>query len=151
MPQGTYTVNVPLNIEQIWDFVQDMNNWAPLVPGYIAHEIKSERESTWEFKGDLGFMKKKVKLGVDITEWNEPSEVIFDLTGLSDNFNGGGYFKAERIDDYNTTMTGHLDIAAGGKMGAMINQILKKFVPTTTEELTNAIVEKMLEINKVHL
>lgn len=44
-------------------------------------------------------------------------------------------------------MTGHLDITAGGAMGAMINQILKKFVPTTAEELTNAIVEKMLEIN----
>ena len=92
MPAGTHSVNVPLNINIIWEFVQDMNNWAPLVPGYINHEIISENESTWSFKGDLGFMKKTVKLKVDIKEWNETSEVIFDLTGMSDNFKGGGYF-----------------------------------------------------------
>ena len=59
MPAGTHSVNIPLNINTIWEFVHDMNNWAPLVPGYIEHEILSEHESTWVFKGDLGFMKKK--------------------------------------------------------------------------------------------
>lgn len=149
MPQGTHTVEVPLNIQTIWEFVHDMNNWAPLVPGYIEHEILSERQSTWAFKGDLGFMKKTVKLQIDIKEWNEPSEVIFDLKGLSDNFNGGGYFRAEVINENTTKMSGHLDITAGGMMGPMINQILTKFVPQTAQELTDAIVEKLLEINLV--
>ena len=149
MPQGTHTVEVPLNIHTIWEFVHDMNKWAPLVPGYIDHEILSERQSTWAFKGDLGFMKKTVKLQIDIKEWNEPSEVIFDLKGLSDNFNGGGYFRAEVIDEKTTRMSGHLDITAGGMMGAMVNQILTKFVPQTAQELTDAIVDKLLEINTV--
>lgn len=149
MPQGTHTVELPLSIEIIWAFVHDMNNWAPLVPGYIDHEIISERQSTWAFKGDLGFMKKKVKLQIDINEWNEPSEVLFDLKGLSDNFNGGGYFKAERIDENKTNMTGYLDITAGGMMGVMINQILTNFVPQTAQELTDAIVSKLLELNTV--
>ena len=149
MPQGTHTVEVPLDIHTIWEFVHDMNKWAPLVPGYIDHEILSERQSTWAFKGDLGFMKKTVKLQIDIKEWNEPSEVIFDLKGLSDNFNGGGYFRAEVIDEKTTRMSGHLDITAGGMMGAMVNQILIKFVPQTAQELTDAIVDKLLEINTV--
>ena len=149
MPQGTHTVELPLNIATIWDFVHDMNNWAPLVPGYIEHEILNDRQSTWVFKGDLGFMKKKVKLQIDIKEWNEPSEVLFDLKGLSDNFNGGGYFKAEVIDEQTTNMSGHLDITAAGMMGPMINQILVKFVPQTAEELTTAIAEKILEIDNV--
>lgn len=149
MPQGSHTVEVPLNIETIWAFVHDMNNWAPLVPGYIDHEVITERQSTWSFKGDLGFMKKKVKLQIDIKEWNEPSEVLFDLKGLSDNFIGGGYFKAESIDENTTNMTGYLDITAAGMMGPMINQILTKFVPQTAQELTDAIVAKLLEINFV--
>lgn len=149
MPQGSHTVEVPLNIETIWAFVHDMNNWAPLVPGYIDHEVITERQSTWSFKGDLGFMKKKVKLQIDIKEWNEPSEVLFDLKGLSDNFIGGGYFKAESIDENTTSMTGYLDITAAGMMGPMINQILTKFVPQTAQELTDAIVAKLLEINFV--
>ena len=149
MPNGTHTVNVPLEIETIWNFVSDMNNWAPLVPGYIEHEILSENQSTWKFKGDLGFMKKTVKLQIDIKEWNEPSQVLFDLKGLSENFSGGGYFEAEVIDEHNTKMTGHLDITAGGMMGPMINGILKNFVPQTAQELTDAIVAKLLEINTV--
>ena len=149
MPAGTHKVEVPLNIQTIWDFVQDMNNWAPLVPGYIEHKILSEKQSTWAFKGDLGFMKKTVKLQIDIKEWNEPSEVTFDLKGLSDNFNGGGYFKAEKIDEQTTAMTGHLEIKAGGMMGAMVNQILVSFVPKTAEELTNNIVAELLSEMKV--
>ncbi|MEG0440137.1 SRPBCC family protein [Solibacillus cecembensis] len=149
MPQGTHTLSVPLSIETIWEFVQDMNNWAPLVPGYIEHEILNENESTWAFKGDLGFMKKTVKLKIDIKEWNEPSAVIFDLSGLSDNFKGGGYFKAEKVSDNETLMTGNLDITAGGMMGPMVNQILVKFVPQTATELTEAIVTKLCEDNNV--
>ena len=148
MPAGTHLVSVPLNINTIWEFVQDMNNWAPLVPGYIEHEIINENESTWAFKGDLGFMKKTVKLKIDIKEWNDPSGVIFDLTGLSDNFKGGGYFKAEAVSENETTMTGNLDITAGGMMGPMINQILVKFVPQTAQELTDNIVAKLIEVNK---
>lgn len=148
MPNGTHTVDVPLNINKIWDFVHDMNNWAPLVPGYITHEIINENESTWQFKGDLGFMKKTVKLKIDIREWNEPVSVIFDLKGTSDNFKGGGHFKATIIDDENTTMEGFLDITAGGAMGPMVNAILKNFVPKTAQELTDNIVAKLIEVNK---
>lgn len=148
MPAGTHLVSVPLNINTIWEFVQDMNNWAPLVPGYIEHEIINENESTWAFKGDLGFMKKTVKLKIDIKEWNDPSGVIFDLTGMSDNFKGGGYFKAEAVSENETTMIGNLDITAGGMMGPMINQILVKFVPQTAQELTDNIVAKLIEVNK---
>lgn len=149
MPNGTHTVELQVPIERIWAFVQDMNNWAPLVPGYIHHEILSENQSTWEFKGDLGFMKKKVKLQVDITEWLEPTKVTFNLKGLSDNFNGGGYFEAEVIDANSTRMTGYLDITAGGMMGAMINTILKNFVPETATELTDTIAAKIHEVEGV--
>lgn len=89
MPAGTHTVELPVGIEEIWNFVSEMNKWAPLVPGYIEHEIINENESTWSFKGDLGFMKKTVKLKVDITEWKEPTTVTFNLKGISDNFKGG--------------------------------------------------------------
>lgn len=145
MPNGTHTTELNIPIEQVWDFVSQMNNWAPLVPGYIEHEIINENESTWSFKGDLGFMKKTVKLKVDITEWREPSLVTFKLTGLSDNFKGGGFFQADKVDENTTNMTGNLDITAAGAMGPMVNAILKSFVPKTAEELTMAVANKIEE------
>ena len=146
MPSGTHSIDLPVSINKIWEYVSDMNKWAPLVPGYIEHEILSERQSTWSFKGDLGFVKKTVKLQIDITEWTEPSRVSFDLKGLSDNFTGNGYFLAEVIDDNNTRMTGNLDISAKGAMGPMVNAILKTFVPKTAEELSEAIANKIKEV-----
>lgn len=150
MPSGTHSRELPLSVDNIWNFVSDMNRWAPLVPGYIEHEIINERESTWSFKGDLGFMKKTVKLRIDITNWIEPTKVTFNLKGLSDNFAGGGYFEAETLSVNQTKMTGNLDITAKGAMGPMVNSILKTFVPKTAEELTNAVADKILEVKEVN-
>lgn len=148
MPAGTHTVELDLGIQDIWNFVSDMDRWAPLVPGYIEHEIISDEQSTWTFKGDIGIMQKTVKLQIDITKWDEPTEVTFDLTGLNENFGGNGYFRAEAISDDKTEMTGHLDITAKGMMGPMINAILKNFVPKTAEELTVAVANQIeKEIN----
>lgn len=149
MPSGTHSINLQVPIQNIWNFVSDMDKWAPLVPGYIEHTIISDKQSTWSFKGDLGFMKKTVKLRIDITNWIEPTKVTFDLTGVSDNFTGSGYFEAEVISGNETKMTGFLDITAKGAMGPMINGILKSFVPKTAEELSQAIANRIEEIEGV--
>ncbi|MGN7388940.1 CoxG family protein [Sporosarcina sp. SAFN-015] len=146
MPSGTHTTELDLPIEKVWDFVKDMDRWAPLVPGYIEHEIINDKQSTWTFKGDIGIMQKTVKLQIDITEWTEPSLVTFDLTGLNENFAGNGYFKAEAISDSKTVMHGNLDITAKGVMGPMVNAILKSFVPKTAQDLTKAIAEEITSI-----
>ncbi|WP_226036667.1 CoxG family protein [Aquibacillus saliphilus] len=149
MPSGTHEVQLNLSIDSIWNFISEMNNWAPLVPGYIEHQILSETQSTWKFKGDIGIMQKKVSLQIDITKWQEPDLVTFDLKGLNENFAGNGYFKAEAISDTQTKMTGNLDITAAGMMGPMINPILKSFVPKTATELTDNIANKLKELHPV--
>jgi carbon monoxide dehydrogenase subunit G len=148
MPDGKHTLEVPVSIDKVWTYVSDIDKWAPLVPGYIEHQIISDRQSTWSFKGDLGFVKKTVKLRIDITEWTEPTRVTFDLTGLSDNFAGNGSFEAEAIGGDRTRMTGYLNINAKGAMGPMVNSILKSFVPKTAEELSTAIADKIVEVNR---
>lgn len=146
MPQGVHALEMNVPIQDVWNFVSDMDKWAPLVPGYMHHEIISDKESTWTFKGDIGIMKKKVSLKIDITEWAEPTKVTFNLTGLNENFAGEGYFEAESIDADHTKMTGMLDITAKGAMGPMINAILKAFVPKTAQELADAIGHKIEEV-----
>src|SRR5690625_2826499 len=144
MPAGTHTVELDVGIQDIWNFVSDMDRWAPLVPGYIEHEIISDEQSTWTFKGDIGIMQKTVKLQIDITEWTEPSLVTFDLKGLNENFSGDGYFEAETISDSKTKMSGNLDITAQGMMGPMVNSILKSFVPKTAQQLTDAVADEIM-------
>jgi carbon monoxide dehydrogenase subunit G len=146
MPSGMHQVEVCLPIRDVWDFVKDMDNWAPLVPGYIRHQKINERRSTWEFKSDIGIMKKKVSLLIDITEWKEPNLVTFKLKGINEKFTGNGYFQAEEVGNSLTRMTGYLEIVAEGAMGSIVNNILKTSIPKTAEDMALAISAKLMEI-----
>jgi len=149
MPQGIHDVDLDLPVQAIWEFVSVMDFWIPLVPGYISHEIIHDRQSTWNFNGDIGIMKKKINLQVDITEWTPPTQVRFILTGINENFTGEGYFQAQALGEHRTRMTGSLDITAKGVKAPMINSVLKTLVPKTTAEMVEAIAERMNEISSV--
>jgi carbon monoxide dehydrogenase subunit G len=146
MPSGRHQVDVQLSIKEVWNFVRDMDNWAPLVPGYIGHKKISESQSTWEFKSNVGIMKKKVSLMIEIQEWKEPSKVTFHLTGINEKFTGWGYFEAEAVSHNLTSMTGYLDIMAEGAMASIVNNRLKTTIPKTAEEMSMAIFEKLDEL-----
>lgn len=130
----------------MWDFVSSMDNWAPLVPGYISHDIVNKKVSKWKFYTDIGLLKKKVHLKVNITSWIEPSKVTFDLTGLNEKFTGDGYFLAKVINDNETEIKGYLNIIAEGPLAKMMNSILQTTIPEMTSELTSAVALKIEEL-----
>ncbi|KAB2336029.1 SRPBCC family protein [Cytobacillus depressus] len=143
MPVYSHEVEVHVPIHNVWEFVSHINNWAPLVPGYIDHQLLSDTESTWSFTTDFGFMKKKIELKVDITSWEEPNKVTFNLVGLNEKFTGHGYFLAEERGNEKVLMTGCLDITAGGMMAKIANSILTTSLPEITAELTEAVADKI--------
>lgn len=149
MANNLYKVKAELPIKAIWNFVSIMDNWAPLVPGYIEHTIINKSESTWTFKTDLGLIKKKIQLKVDITEWIEPEKVTFKLTGINEKISGNGYFEAKASDQESTFITGYLEIIPEGAMAKMIQSKLKKNLSEMTKEMTDAIIEKIKEQEKV--
>ena len=90
MPEVEYTTKLSIPREAVWDFVKDMNNWAPFLTGYQRHEILTEADSIWTLKGDVGVLARVVKLKAHVTEWNGPDRVAFTLTGLNEQVEGGG-------------------------------------------------------------
>jgi carbon monoxide dehydrogenase subunit G len=92
MPQVTYTTTVPITRSELWNFVEDIDNWAPMMTGYVSHEIQDERRSTWTLRGDVGVLSREVKLAVTITAWEGPDRVEFELDGLNEAVSGGGTF-----------------------------------------------------------
>ncbi|WP_047984196.1 CoxG family protein [Ornithinibacillus californiensis] len=148
MPGGSFTKEVDVPIEAIWEFVSDMNKWAPLIPGYVEHSILNEKQSTWKFKGDVGKLQKTVSMRVDITEWKKPTTVKFTLTGISEKISGNGYFEAKTITAFQTEMTGNLNMTAKGMMGPVINPVLKTMVPKTVKRLTESVITNIIENNR---
>ena len=73
----------------------------------------------------------------------------FDIKGLSDNFDGNGYFTISTSNNGSTQVTGSLDLSAGGFMEMMINPVLESFVPKVTIDLTNSIETKLTALHVV--
>ncbi|WP_079508977.1 CoxG family protein [Mesobacillus jeotgali] len=143
MPEGKHEVTIDVPIESVWDFVKDMDNWAPLLPGYISHEKLNEKQSNWTFKETVGVLKKKISLQVTILEWIEPSRVTFNLKGINENLTGNGYFSAETVGVNKTRMTGYLEMTAEGALAPVMNAVMKNSLPKSGQELTTAIAEEL--------
>jgi carbon monoxide dehydrogenase subunit G len=151
MANSMTRIEMAIPIVKIWNFIQSMDNWAPLVPGYISHEIINEKESNWIFTGDLGLIRKKINMKVLITSLSAPNEVRFTLTGISEKLIGVGSFEAKDLGPKKTTMKGSLEINAKGPKGPMINTFLKSKLPQITKELTEAVANKILELERIQV
>lgn len=145
MPEGKHDIVIDVPIEKVWDFVKDMDNWAPLLPGYISHEKLNEKQSNWTFKETVGVLKKKISLQVSIREWIEPTRVTFDLKGINENLTGNGYFNAEALGKNRTKMTGYLEMTAEGALAPVMNAVMKTSLPKSGQELTTSIAQKLEE------
>ncbi|MFS0576428.1 SRPBCC family protein [Sporosarcina sp. 179-K 3D1 HS] len=142
MALASHSVIIPTSVENVWNYVSQIENWATLVPAYKEHEQINEHLSVWTFEGNFKGLKKTVKMELDITEFQEPSTIRFELKGLTDNFTGSGEFTAEETAE-ETTMTGTIEVNAGGLTGAVLTPVIKMVLPKVTTRLTEKIARQV--------
>ena len=99
MPETEYATTARLPVAAIWEFVSEMDNWAPLLTGYQGHEKVDATTSIWTLKGDVGALQRTVKFEVRITEWAGPDRVRFELKGLNEQLEGVGEFRLASYED----------------------------------------------------
>lgn len=99
MAEVAYTTTARLSLDEIWDFVRDMDNWAPFVAGYQQHEKHSEDDSLWVLKGDVGHLTRTLKFQVHVTQWDGPHRVEFELKGLNEPMTGRGRFEMDLYEE----------------------------------------------------
>lgn len=95
MAEAEYTTTTSLPVERIWSFVEEMDNWARFVTGYQSHEKRSQTQSLWTLKGDIGVLARRLVFEVDITEWSPGKRAAFRLRGVNEPLNGEGVFTLE--------------------------------------------------------
>jgi carbon monoxide dehydrogenase subunit G len=99
LPEASYTTTAKLPVESIWEFVREMDHWAPFLRGYQGHEKESEDDSVWTLKGDVGVLSRTLRFRVHVTEWAGPERVRFLLHGLNEQMEGDGEFRMERYEE----------------------------------------------------
>jgi carbon monoxide dehydrogenase subunit G len=142
VPAITYTTTMGAPRTKVWDFVRDMDNWAPFTRGYQSHEIVNERESLWVVKGDLGPISRVTKVHVTITEWVEGERVGFVVKGLNEPLSGGGAIQlGDAADGARTEIRGDATIEFGGSLGPVVNHLIGPFVEDGADDLVVQIVK----------
>ena len=144
MAKGSNIVELDVPLEYTWDFVSNMNNWAPLVNGYVTHKIIDDHHSTWRLQGDLGVIKRYINLHVEITEWQAPDKISFTIASPTKKLIGNGFFHAEEISPSITRITSELEMKATGKGAFVFNGAMKPFVPRMAKRLTEAIAKNLV-------
>jgi len=142
MAIASHSVIIPTPVENVWEYVSQLENWATMVPAYKEHEKIDEQKSVWTFEGNFKGFKKTVKMELNVTEFQEPSIIRFEIKGLTDNFTGSGKFTAEETAGQ-TTMTGTIEVNAGGLTGAVLTPVIKMVLPKVTTRLTEKIARQI--------
>jgi carbon monoxide dehydrogenase subunit G len=114
--EAEYTTSARLPIEAIWEFVREIDHWAPMLVGYQSHRKEGPDDSVWVLKGDLGVMTRRVEIRVHVTEWAGPHRVAFALTGLNEPLTGSGEFRMESAGERGAA-AGSSDPAKPAKRG----------------------------------
>ena len=78
LPAISYTTTMGAPRLEVWEFVRDIDNWAPFTRGYQSHELLNDRESLWVVRGDYGLRFSvansldNIKLALDrVEEWTK--------------------------------------------------------------------------------
>ena len=142
LAQASHTVQLPVGQDKVWNFVSKIEKWATLVPAYKAHKEVDANTSIWTFEGSMKGMKKTVEVEITIVEITEPSDIRFEIKGLSDNFSGKGHFHAVAVGD-GTAMTLTVDVSASGLTGAVLTPMIKLVLPKVTTKLTEKVGRKI--------
>lgn len=147
MPQANVSGRINLPIETVWEFIKDMKNWAPCMPGYISFEEIDDNVSIWRLKGDVGIFQRAVNFTVNITEKVAPERIAFTLEAKGEGIVGSGAYTAKPAGDSETDMEFMLDMSGQGMAKPIINALLSKTLPRDCQKLKENLIEVLGSLN----
>ena len=125
------SILVQAPIGPVWDYVEDMQRWASIMPGYREFEIIDANESRWVLKVGVGGLVRTVKVLVHVDEWAGPDKVRFSFRLEGDPVQGSGTYAAMPSGAGATQVTLSVRVEGSGPMArmweAMGGPLLPKF------------------------
>jgi len=130
---------IDASINTVWDFVQDIRNWALLFPGCKECEVIDGNHSSWIIKVGAGGLVKTVVVQVHVEEWAGPNSVLFSYRLESEPVVGGGSYTAVPVSDNSTEITLQVRVEGSGKMAPMWEAMSKPLLPKMAKSFAGKI------------
>ena len=154
MPLYSYDVTVNVPIEEVWDYVANFQNWAPLISGFVSYTPINSREIHWVFVTNLVIYKKRTEVISEITTWRKPSTIVFNIRGVTDELNATVHLYAKSLSVNQTKLSATVQIAPEGFLSKLIisqleSSLDKKKKGSNSFSLTEKIEEAILSKRQI--
>jgi len=138
MIETEYTTAIGTGIDRVWDYAQDIQRWAELMPGYQECTVIDAHESRWLLKVGAGGMVRTVRVRVHVDEWAGPGRVDFSFRLEGDPCEGGGQFLAAIAGD-GTEVTLRVRVAGSGPMAPMWEAMSRPLLPQLAKSFAGSL------------
>lgn len=128
MIETEQTILVAAPISSAWCYVQDIQNWASLMPGCRDCTVIDANDSRWILKVGAGGLVRTVNVLVHIDQWDGPERVFFSFKLDGDPVEGDGSYSAIRRDPA-TEITLAVRVRGSGAMAPMWEAVSKPLLP----------------------
>lgn len=129
MIEAEHSLVIGAGIDDVWDYVQDIEKWANLFPGCRDCEVIDSSNSRWIIKVGAGGMVKTVNALVRVDKWDGPGRVNFSFELESEPVVGRGSYCASRNSDQETAVDLRLSVEGSGQMAQMWEAMSKTLLP----------------------
>src|SRR5271163_3075 len=123
------SVLINAGIDAVWHYVQDMQKWAALMPGYRECTVIDANDSRWTLKVGVGGLVRTVKVLVHVDEWHEPLRVNFSYRLEGDPVEGSGSYTALQKGTEETEVALRVTVAGSGPMAPMWEAMSRPLLP----------------------
>jgi carbon monoxide dehydrogenase subunit G len=139
MIETEQTVMIDAAIESVWNYVQDMRQWASIMPGYRECSVIDANDSRWTLKVGAGGLVRTVNVAVHVSEWDGPERVNFSFKLEGDPVSGGGSYTASQRGASQTEVILRVRVEGSGPVAplweAMGRPLLPQFAKSFAAQL----------------
>ena len=129
MIQSEHTFVINTSIDQVWKYVNDIQGWASIFPGYQDCNLIDEDRTTWTIKVSAAGVTRTDKVQVHVEKWDGPTQVDFrfDVDDLP--VEGNGAYIASAKSAHETEVSLKVCIIGSGPMAPMWEAVGTPMLP----------------------
>jgi len=138
-------ISIDAAIDQVWGYVNDIRQWASLVPGCRDCAVINAQDSRWTLKVGVGGLVRTVNVMVHVDAWDAPQQVQFSYRLEGDPVVGSGSYVASRRAAQATDVTLMVRVEGSGPMSPLWEAMSRPLLPQLAKSF---IVQLKTEIEK---
>lgn len=143
MIETAHSLLIEAPIGAVWNYVQDMRQWANLLPGCKECIVENPADSRWILKVGTGGLVRTVNALVHVDNWEGPTRVDFSYKLEGDPVEGSGSYFANVTSPTQTEITLQVRVNGSGPLAPMWEAISRPLLPRLAKMFATKLKEKI--------